>query len=254
MSRVFVAREKALGRRVVLKVLPPDVAASVSSDRFQREIQVAARLQHPHIVPLLSAGRAAAQLIAAHATERPVPVRDRRRAVPVALGDTIMELLEKRPADRPQSADELLSVLEVSHAASDPVSTTRGVSTSVSRGPISTAPWRGRWLVVGGIVAMVLGLSVAWLTRRQSATKVDKGVVAVAPFRVSGADSSLGYLREGMVDLLAAKLSGVSGIRAADPRSSLAAWRRKAGTAGDLTEQDAIEVAGRIGAGRLIEG
>jgi tetratricopeptide (TPR) repeat protein len=83
---------------------------------------------------------------------------------------------------------------------------------------------------------------------------VDKGVVAVAPFRVSGTDSSLGYLREGMVDLLAAKLSGVSGIRAADPRTSLAAWRRKAGAAGDLTEQDAIEVAERIGAGRLIEG
>jgi serine/threonine protein kinase len=56
MSHVFVAEETALGRKVVVKVLPPDVAAGVNVDRFKREIQVAARLQHPHIVPVLSAG------------------------------------------------------------------------------------------------------------------------------------------------------------------------------------------------------
>ncbi|HEU4878305.1 MAG TPA: protein kinase [Gemmatimonadaceae bacterium] len=56
MSRVFVAQEPALGRRVVVKVLPPEMAAAVSIDRFRREIQLAAQLQHPHIVPLLSAG------------------------------------------------------------------------------------------------------------------------------------------------------------------------------------------------------
>ncbi len=58
MSRVFVAEETALGRRVVLKVLPPELAAVVSSDRFQREVRLAAALQHPHIVPLLAAGQA----------------------------------------------------------------------------------------------------------------------------------------------------------------------------------------------------
>src|SRR5688500_3991384 len=58
MSRVFVAEERALGRTVVVKVLPPDLAAGVNRDRFRREIQLAARLQHPHIVPLLSAGEA----------------------------------------------------------------------------------------------------------------------------------------------------------------------------------------------------
>ena len=56
MSRVFVAIERALGRRVVVKVLPPDLAAGVNKDRFRREIQLAAQLQHPHIVPLLNAG------------------------------------------------------------------------------------------------------------------------------------------------------------------------------------------------------
>src|SRR2546426_5563020 len=56
MSRVFAATDTALGRRVVLKVLPPELAAGVNRDRFLREIQLAASLQHPHIVPLLSAG------------------------------------------------------------------------------------------------------------------------------------------------------------------------------------------------------
>ena len=56
MSRVFVATETALGRRVVIKVLPSELAAAVNVDRFKREIQLAANLQHPHIVPVLTAG------------------------------------------------------------------------------------------------------------------------------------------------------------------------------------------------------
>src|SRR2546421_9017271 len=56
MSRVFLAEEVRLGRQVVVKVLPPELAAGVSAERFEREIRLAAALQHPHIVPLLTAG------------------------------------------------------------------------------------------------------------------------------------------------------------------------------------------------------
>src|SRR5256712_10967082 len=56
MSRVFLAEEVRLGRQVVVKVLPPEMAAGVNADRFEREIRLAAKLQHPHIVPLLTAG------------------------------------------------------------------------------------------------------------------------------------------------------------------------------------------------------
>ncbi|MDQ6828465.1 MAG: serine/threonine protein kinase, partial [Gemmatimonadota bacterium] len=56
MSRVFVARDNALDRLVVIKVLHPELSASVSIDRFRREILLAANLQHPHIVGILSAG------------------------------------------------------------------------------------------------------------------------------------------------------------------------------------------------------
>jgi serine/threonine-protein kinase len=56
MSRVFVARDHALGRKVVVKVLPPELAAALSIERFKREIMLSAALQHPNIVPVLSTG------------------------------------------------------------------------------------------------------------------------------------------------------------------------------------------------------
>src|SRR5687768_7630597 len=56
MSRVFVAEELALNRKVVIKVLSPALAAAVSVERFQREIMVLAGLNHPNVVPVLSAG------------------------------------------------------------------------------------------------------------------------------------------------------------------------------------------------------
>lgn len=56
MSRVFLAEETALGRQVVVKVLPQELLAGVNVERFNREILLAAKLQHPHIVPVLSAG------------------------------------------------------------------------------------------------------------------------------------------------------------------------------------------------------
>jgi eukaryotic-like serine/threonine-protein kinase len=56
MSRVFVATETALGRQVVVKVLPPEMTQGVSVERFKREIQLAAQLQHPHIVPVHASG------------------------------------------------------------------------------------------------------------------------------------------------------------------------------------------------------
>ena len=59
MSRVFVARDERLAREVVVKVVSPTLAVELSAERFQREIALAARLQEPHIVPVLAAGETA---------------------------------------------------------------------------------------------------------------------------------------------------------------------------------------------------
>ena len=75
------------------------------------------------------------------------------------------------------------------------------------------------------------------------------------PFRVTGTDSSLGYLREGMLDLLSTKLSGTQDLRTVDPRTLLSGWRRAGGTADrDLERREALALARRLGAGRLVEG
>ncbi|MCU0633512.1 MAG: protein kinase [Gemmatimonadaceae bacterium] len=56
MSRVFLAHHRSLDRRVVVKVLPAELAETSGAERFTREIHLLARLQHPHIVPVLGAG------------------------------------------------------------------------------------------------------------------------------------------------------------------------------------------------------
>src|SRR5215203_369873 len=58
MSRTYLALEQSLNRRVVVKVLAPELLAGISVERFRREILLAAQLQHPHVVPVLAAGDA----------------------------------------------------------------------------------------------------------------------------------------------------------------------------------------------------
>ncbi|HSA57705.1 MAG TPA: protein kinase [Gemmatimonadaceae bacterium] len=86
MSRVFVANEKRLNRKVVIKVLSTERAAGVNAERFEREIQLAASLQQANIVPILAAGETdglpfytmpfveGESLRARLATEGPLPV------------------------------------------------------------------------------------------------------------------------------------------------------------------------------------
>ena len=408
MSRVFVATDTALDRPVVLKVLPPELTHAVSADRFRQEIRLAARLQHPYIVPLLSAGeadgllyytmplvegeslrarltragelpvreavrmlrdvaaalayahdhdvihrdikpdnvlvsggealvtdfgvakalsaaaatggdsgltslgvalgtptymapeqaaadphvdhradlyswgclayecltgeppftgRSPQALLAAHMTATPEAIDRRRPGLSSGLAAAVMRCLEKRPADRPQSAAELLPVLEAATTPSGGMAPT----TPVAAIPPPHAP-RGvhRWwlaglgrrrvpllLVIGCIIVLLISAVTGVLPRRAARvalTPVDPQRVAVLPFRVSGADPSLAYLREGMVDLLAAKLTGEGGPRAADPRAAVRAWQAEAKDSGELDDAAARRAAVRVGAGSLLLG
>jgi serine/threonine protein kinase len=62
MATVFVAQDLKHKRPVALKVLHPELAASLGPERFQREIEIAARLQHPHILTVHDSGDTAGQL------------------------------------------------------------------------------------------------------------------------------------------------------------------------------------------------
>jgi len=57
MSRLFMATDLALNRKVVIKILPPELTSDMMAARFKREAEVTAHLQHPHILPIITAGQ-----------------------------------------------------------------------------------------------------------------------------------------------------------------------------------------------------
>src|SRR5919201_2698169 len=62
MATVYLAQDLKHDRPVALKVLHPDLAATLGPERFLREVRLTARLQHPHILPVFDSGGAAGQL------------------------------------------------------------------------------------------------------------------------------------------------------------------------------------------------
>jgi serine/threonine-protein kinase len=395
MSHVFLARERALDRQVVVKVLHPELAG-VNVDRFRREIQVVAQLQHPHIVPVLAAGesngilyftmpyidgeslrawllresrlpiddairilhdvadalayahergvvhrdikpdnvlvsrrhamvtdfgvakaltvaargtsdarlaggaggtttgsglaigtpsymapeqaagdpstdhradiyafgvlayellagrapftgRPPSEILAAHIAELPQPIETLRADLPPALSALVTSCLAKRPSDRPQTAAHARSAIE---ALATPGAGTV-IAPAVRR---RRSARRAVAITVASALALVAG-SVAYSRRAPASPPADENLVAVAPFRIASPDASLKYLREGMLDLLSAKLAGSAGPRSADPRLLLTAWRRAAGAdSADLPRARALDVAESLGAGQLLIG
>jgi serine/threonine-protein kinase len=105
MSRVFVATETALDRRVAVKVLAPELLQGVSAERFAREVALAARLQDPHIVPVLTTG----------ATADGVPYY----TMPFIEGESLRERLRRGPVPLDEALRILRDVaeaLEYAHA------------------------------------------------------------------------------------------------------------------------------------------
>ncbi|MEP6574481.1 MAG: protein kinase [Gemmatimonadota bacterium] len=290
MATVYLARDLKHDRQVAVKVLRPELAATLGPDRFVREIKIAAQLQHPHILPLLDSGEAAGflyyvmpfiegeslrdrltrkgelpiaeatrllrdvadalsyahgrgvvhrdikpdnvmlsgrhalvvdfgvakavseatgrqslttvgvalgtpaymspeqcaadphvdhradiyalgamgyelltgrppfvgltpqQVLAAHVTENPKPVTDYRSSAPPALAETIMRCLAKRPADRWQTADEIVERLESLATPSGGMTPTQTQPTQAVR---VDDPWYGHPIRVAALFALV---------------------------------------------------------------------------------------------------
>jgi serine/threonine-protein kinase len=388
MSRVFLADETSLGRRVVVKVLPPDLAASVNLERFRREIQLAARLQHPHIVPVHAAGvsdglpyytmpfiegeslrarlarggelpvaeavrvlrdvlsalsyahehgvvhrdikpdnilltgphalvadfgvakaisaatnpgssltslgvalgtpaymapeqamadpsadhradlyavgavgyemltghqvfsaRSPQAMLAAHASETPEPLAKRRATVPPLLAALIMRALEKRPADRPQSAAEMLGQLE--SAVTPSGATTPHIPAADPAAPSSSVTRSPKIALTAAATLLVLGFAAAyWYAHRQpggaesaSADTSAIGTIAVLPFANTGGDPQDEYFSDGMTDELARALSKIPHIQVAS-RTSSYAFKGKSVTAQDIGK--ALHVGGVV--------
>jgi serine/threonine-protein kinase len=378
MATVYLAEDLKHQRKVAVKVLRPDLAATLGSDRFIREITIAARLSHPHILPLHDSGEAGGflyyvmpyvegqslreklfrdgelpipaavrilaevadamayahhqgvvhrdikpenvmlaerhamvtdfgvakavseatgrqtlttagvalgtpaymapeqaaadphtdhradiyafgvlayelltgrppfigatpqSILAAHVTMAADPVTRYRATIPPTLAALVMKCLEKRPADRWQTMDELIPQLEL-------VLTPSGGT--MPTGARVTAPtWSSRqaWRRPGvAVTAAVLAVAVAialWKGfRRPDAGELDANVIAVAPFDVLV--PQLNVWREGMVDLLSRNLDGAGPLRTVAPTVVIRQWGGRA----DLPTALALGQATRAG-------
>ena len=157
------------------------------------------------------AGLTAQQVLAAHATQAPVPVTQSRAAVPPALGALVMRCLEKHAADRPQTAAEVLEALEA-------MATPSGGATPTATVPVSSAPAKPvrRRLVLGTVVVVLLvaGIgAITWTRSRGTTAGTDarRPMLVVLPFRNLGATADQ-YFTDGVTEEVTTRLSQISGI------------------------------------------
>lgn len=195
--------------------------------------------------------RSVHHVIAAHLSETPRSMAASGITLSGALDELVMSCLAKDPADRPTSGDVLLQRLNSLVATAGNLA-----DEARPRALSATRSAKARARRIGVAIGLVVAAVGAWFADRRAPagiSTVDEAAVVVLPFRISG--NAEQYLREGMLDLLAAKLTGEGGLRALDPATTLAAWRAAVrDEQRDLPRGEAVSLANRLRVGGLIEG
>jgi len=147
-------------------------------------------------------GQSAQRIIAAQMTEVPQAVSARRSDTPSALAALVMQCLEKDPAKRPQSADDVMQALD-------------GIQVSGNRPSPKARPRSGTRGMMYGFAATVAVLAFAgtWIAKRPgSAAAPAARSLAVLPIENAGGDSTKEYLADGMTSELAGNLRQTPGL------------------------------------------
>jgi serine/threonine protein kinase/tetratricopeptide (TPR) repeat protein len=178
------------------------------------------------------------QVLAAHVTTAPEPVTAQRPAVPAPLAQLVMRCLEKKPADRPQTAEELLPVLDV-------LTTTSGSTT-----PVAARTTKRRQLVpVAVLVLAVLG--AAWAVINRSGTTSSPGgrnatrSIAVLPFQNQGGSAENQAFTDGVQDDILTQLSKIGALQVTS-RTSVQEYRNRT--------KSVKQIARELGVGAILEG
>ncbi len=159
-SRLFLAHDRQLPRKVVIKLLPPELAGPIPAERFRREIAVLVALQHPHIVPLLATGHAEDLLwyvmpyvpgesLAERLTHGALPVRDALRTLH-EVADALAHAHAAKVVHRDlkpanvlfQSQHALLADFGVAHARLEGMRTSAGLALGELRRSIALSNGR----------------------------------------------------------------------------------------------------------------
>src|SRR2546427_722499 len=269
MSRLFLATEASLHRQVVIKLLPPEFASEVSAARFKQEIEVAAHLQHPNILPVLAAGAkddllfyvmpfvSGESLRHRLTREGRLPVADAVRILH-EIADALAQAHAEGVIHRDIKPENIL--LPGSHA----VLTDFGVARALAKDPnarLRTAaefrdaigeahpraarrPISKRARVAAAVTGAVGLAAVAVLALRPRApTALDPNLVAVAPFDVL--DPKFELWHEGLVDVLSRNLDGAGPLRTVSPTVVVRRWSGRADptAAGELGHRTGARLA-----------
>ena len=251
--------------------------------RWRKQLTVIDPLNSRHAVQLMSAMAAAGDRAGAiqHARLHETLLREQLEVAPDAAVTALADRLKEEsawsapdavvatataPADAGTRERGITDEREGWDASDDVVvaSPTGGGPPRASGGAAIPSPHSRRALSGRRLAALVLILAaiaavVTAVMRRDaqpgSPPPINPELIAVAPFRVTGADASLAYLREGLMDLVVAKLTDEGSARAADPGSVMRVWRR-AGLAEDtdVPLADALAATRQLGAGQLLLG
>ena len=157
-------------------------------------------------------GESMLQVMYQHVAQQPKNPKEKNPELPDYLAGIILRCLEKDPAQRYQSAREVLTDLEAAKAPAP-------VIVPKVRKPIRVVPW----LLAGGAAVLVaLALVIAPVIRARfwpagSGATAKQTYIAVLPFRVMGDQDALKYDAEGVVDTLSAKLFQLQDIHLASP-------------------------------------
>jgi eukaryotic-like serine/threonine-protein kinase len=173
MATVYLAHDIRHGRSVAIKVLHPELGAAIGPDRFLREIQVVARLQHPHIVALYDSGEASGRLF---------------YVMPYVKGESMRERLKREGPFTPSEAERVVREVAdaLDHAHSEGV-----VHRDIKPDNI----------ILDGHHAMVTDFGIARALSESTSTLTQTGVVIGTPAYMSPEQISGDSIIDGRSDI-----------------------------------------------------
>jgi eukaryotic-like serine/threonine-protein kinase len=192
------------------------------------------------------AGPSAQAILAAHVTEPATPITTIRQSVPAPLGQLVMQCLEKRPADRPGSAEVLLPQLEALATPSGGITPTSTAPLTAARVPVTSQRRIPPWAIAAAAVVIIGGGGYgAYRALHGSGVSAAAQSVAVLPFENVGGDSTNRIFTDGVQDEILTDLTRLGAIQVTS-RSSADQYRN--------STKGVKEIGTELGVRTLLEG